>query len=118
MPLNNTLTIFLSSKIKGGVSAPLFLWLLERRIVMRKAFIGILLFAVMTIGCSAKISKITAYGGKFKVDMINCDGSISHSWISNGKVLSEQGSDGYYFTDSKSGKLLEVTGRLIITQIE
>jgi len=54
---------------------------------------------------------------EFKIEMVNCDGSISHTWISLGKVLSEANSDGYYFYDKGTGKLIEVTGRLIITKL-
>ena len=33
------------------------------------------------------------------------------------KVLSEANSDGYYFKDSKSKTLIEVTGTIIITKL-
>lgn len=43
-------------------------------------------------------------------------GSVARTWISSGKVSSESNSDGYYFSDKKTGKLIEVTGRLVITK--
>ena len=49
--------------------------------------------------------------------MLNCDGAVARSWISTGKVRSEQNSDGYYFMDKATGLLVEVTGSIIITQI-
>ena len=49
--------------------------------------------------------------------MLNCDGSVARTWISSGKVSSEQNSDGYYFMEEGTDKLIEVTGRLIITKI-
>ncbi len=64
----------------------------------------------------AQRSKIGGLGDEFKVEMINCDGTTARSWISSGKVSSESNSDGYYFKDKTTGKLIEVTGRLIITK--
>ena len=64
----------------------------------------------------AERAKIGGYGDSFKVEMINCDGTVARTWISSGKVLSESNSDGYYFNDSETGKLIEVTGRLVITK--
>jgi hypothetical protein len=81
---------------------------------MKKAIVVLLIvFASCT---DAQRSKIGGYGDKFKVQLVNCDGSITHEWISSGKVLSEKGSDGYYFNDDKTGSLIEVTGSLIITE--
>ena len=62
-------------------------------------------------------AKLGSYGDNFKIEVMNCDGSITHSWTSTGKVKSEEGSDGYYFLDSKTGELIEVSGNLIITRI-
>lgn len=68
-------------------------------------------------GCTdASRDKLGGYGDRFKVELVNCDGTVTHSWISSGKVLSEGNSDGYYFNDA-SGKLIEVTGTLIITKL-
>lgn len=83
---------------------------------MRKLFI-ILILALVSISCTdATMSKMGGYGDEFKVEMVNCDGTVSKSWISSGKVLSEVNSDGYFFKDKTSGALIEVTGRLIITK--
>lgn len=80
-------------------------------------FIVLLALGVSLTACTdAQQAKFGGFGDKFKVEMINCDGTVSHAWISSGKVLSEQGSDGYYFNDDSTGQLIEVTGRLIITK--
>ena len=77
----------------------------------------LMLMLLATTSCTdANIAKLGGYGDEFKVQMINCDGTISHEWISSGKVQSEKGSDGYYFNDKSTKKLIEVTGRLIITK--
>jgi len=73
-----------------------------------------LLFTSCTDGTRAKIS---GYGDNFKVELVNCDGTITHSWISSGKVSSEANSDGYFFMEKDTNLLVEVTGTLIITHI-
>lgn len=78
-----------------------------------------LLFLIVIIANSctdANRAKIGGLGDKFKVQLINCDGSITHEWLSSGKVSSEKNSDGYYFMDEKTGKLIEVSGTIIITK--
>ena len=79
----------------------------------------ILAFSLLfTFSCSDAIkAKIKGSGSEFSIEMINCDGSIAKTWISSGKVSSEQDSDGYYFMEKETGKLIEVTGRLIITKL-
>jgi hypothetical protein len=73
---------------------------------------------ISCVGCTdATRAKIGGYGDKFKVQLVNCDGSITHEWVSTGKVSSEQNSDGYYFNDQDTGSLIEVTGVLIITKL-
>ena len=78
------------------------------------------LFIAIVMGSTsctdAKRAKWGGLGDKFKVEMINCDGTVARTWVSSGKVLSEANSDGYYFEDEKTGKLIEVTGRLVITK--
>ena len=77
-----------------------------------------LLFLLLTAGCTdAFKAKLGGFGDNFKVELVNCDGTITHTWFSSGKVSSETQSDGYYFMDAKSGKLIEVSGTLIITKL-
>ena len=81
-----------------------------------KKLLVILSVVVISACTDAERAKLGGYGDEFKVEMVNCDGTVTRSWISSGKVQSEQNSDGYYFNDKKTGKLIEVTGRLIITK--
>lgn len=82
---------------------------------MKKWFLLLLILG----GCTdAQRSKMSGFGDKFSVQLVNCDGTITHQWTSSGKVLSESNSDGYYFNDAKTGDLIEVTGSLIITQLD
>ena len=62
----------------------------------------------------ATISKIGGYGDTFTVKVLGPDTIITYH--STGKVISENGSDGYYFNDRETGKLIEVSGTVIIEQ--
>ncbi len=63
-------------------------------------------------------AKLGGFGSRFQIEMLNCDGSVARTWISSGKVSSEKDSDGYYFMEEETNKLIEVTGRLIITKLD
>lgn len=72
---------------------------------------------VFAFSCSdARKAKIGGYGDEFKIQLIKCDGKVAMEWTSTGKVRSEESSDGYYFMDKATGKLVEVTGTLVITK--
>ena len=82
-----------------------------------KKLIALLITAALFVSCtSAQRSKITGYGGNFKVEMYS-GGQKVRELTSSGKVLSEEASDGYYFTESETGKLIEVAGDLVITKL-
>ena len=75
----------------------------------------ILFFA---FSCSdAQKARREGRGSEFRIEMLNCDGTVARSWISTGKVQSGQSSEGYYFMDKATGLLVEVTGSIIISQI-
>lgn len=72
--------------------------------------------ALSFCSCSdASKARLTGYGGEYKVEMFS-GGQLVRSWISSGKVQSEHESDGYYFNDKVTGKLVEVAGDIVITQ--
>ena len=80
------------------------------------AVVIVIVFAGLASCTDATRSKLGGYGNQFKVEMVSCDGTTTHQWISTGKVISEEYSDGYYFTDAASDRLIEVTGNLNITK--
>ena len=84
---------------------------------MRKLFLLTIIILFLFSCSDAKKAKIKGSGSEFNIEMIDCDGTVIRSWISTGKVRSEQNSDGYYFMDKATGLLVEVTGNIIITQI-
>lgn len=81
------------------------------------SLLAIVIAMLLTTSCTeAERSKIGGYGDEFKIELLNCSGEVVRTWISTGKVQSEANSDGYYFRDNATGKLIEVTGTLIITK--
>ncbi|MEH0152835.1 hypothetical protein V6R21_01750 [Limibacter armeniacum] len=84
----------------------------------RFKFLAIAALLFGSIACTdAERAKIGGLGDEFKVELINCDGTVGRTWISSGKVLSEETSDGYFFKEKETGKLIEVTGNLVITKL-
>jgi uncharacterized lipoprotein YehR (DUF1307 family) len=88
---------------------------------MKKSnFYVVLLFTVLTImatmvSCTdAEQSKLGGYGDTFTVKVLGPDTIITYH--STGQVISEQNSDGYYFTNRENGKLIEVSGNIIIEE--
>jgi hypothetical protein len=88
---------------------------------MRKSnFYVVMLFALLTImatmvSCTdAEKSKLGGYGDTFTVKVLGPDTVITYH--STGKVISEEKSDGYYFTNAANGKLVEVSGNIIIEE--
>jgi len=65
-------------------------------------------------GCTdAGWGKITSLGNKAHVTCYS-GGKMIYEGASTGKVKSEASSDGYYFKDAKTGKIMEVSGNCII----
>jgi len=83
---------------------------------MKTIYTLIAIVSLFTISCTdAERAKLGGFGDKFKVEMYS-GGQKVREWTSSGKVLSEDGSDGYYFNDSETGKLIEVSGDVVITK--
>ena len=67
-------------------------------------------------GCfDAQRAQYSAIGSKFRVTLYS-GGEAIRSWESTGKVLTETDSDGWYFTDAKTGKLVRLSGDVVIEQ--
>jgi hypothetical protein len=77
-----------------------------------------LLMMLFAFGCSdAATSSWSALGCKHKVELYS-GGQKVREWTSTGKVNNESESDGYYFCDVETKKLVRVSGTLVITQVE
>ena len=79
------------------------------------ALIGVLTLMASMVSCTdAEKSKLGGYGDTFTVKVLGPDTVITYH--STGKVISEKESDGYYFTNRENGKLVEVSGNIIIEE--
>ncbi len=82
---------------------------------MQRAMLAV--FALVMTGCTdARCSKVMSLGNAADVECYS-GGKAIYSGRSTGKVSSEEGSDGYFFRDSKSGKLMEVSGDCRVTYV-
>lgn len=61
----------------------------------------------------AERSKYFSVGSEHTVSCYS-GSKLIYKGVSSGKVLSEESSDGYYFKEKKTGKLMEVSGNCII----
>ena len=83
---------------------------------MRKLVV-LLLLAVLAVGCKeSERAQFESLGSKHKITMYGCDGHVIGTWEATGNVSNEGNSDGWFFRDSKTGKLVELTGALVIEQ--
>lgn len=84
---------------------------------MKRILIAVALFGALSSCTDSSREKMFNYGNSFKVEMYS-GGKLVRSWISTGKVSAESGSDGYYFKDKATGKLVEVSGDVVITNAD
>jgi hypothetical protein len=78
----------------------------------------ILALCLLLTGCNADLSRYKAYGHNFKVTLYSATGQPIREWFSDGKVMTEQGSDGWYFRDKATGLLIRVSGPVVVEQID
>jgi len=82
---------------------------------MKKVMFSLVAIATLMASCTdAELSKLGGYGETYTIKVLGPDTIITYH--SSGKVLSENSSDGYYFTSKETGKLVEVSGNVIIEQ--
>jgi hypothetical protein len=79
------------------------------------ALILVLAASIAMTGCTAATrGKYASIGRPHKVQMYS-GGVCVQEWTSDGYVKSEDNSDGYYFTEKSSGKLVKVIGDIVIS---
>jgi hypothetical protein len=83
---------------------------------MKKIIIIAILFIGLNSCTDAEQAKITGYGKDYKIEMYS-GGKLVKTWYSSGKVLSEKKSDGYYFEQKMTNKIVEVSGDVVITEL-
>jgi hypothetical protein len=72
----------------------------------------------LTQGCTdADRAQLGGFGNSFAVTLYSANGGVIKQWTSDGKVATEAQSDGWYFKDAASGKLVRVSGTVVVEQI-
>jgi hypothetical protein len=87
---------------------------------MKKIFMPIALCCVLALtACTdADRAQIGGFGGTFKITLYGANGTPIREWISEGKVSTEDHSDGWYFNDATTNKLVRISGTVIVEQIK
>jgi hypothetical protein len=76
----------------------------------------LLLVILSCTGCTnAERAKLSSLGGKHKITLYS-GGVAVRVWHSTGYVKNEEHSDGYYFQDDATGRLVTVSGEVVIEQ--
>lgn len=80
---------------------------------MKRAVFVILLVGLLS-GCTdAQRGKLTSLGNSATIECYSGE-KLIFSGKSTGKVSSEDNSDGYYFRDEATDKMMEVSGNCVI----
>lgn len=77
----------------------------------------LIFLSLFLVGCTdASVARFEAYNEKHKIELYS-GGELVKEWTSTGKVHAEEQSDGYFFMDEKTKKLVRVSGDLVITPL-
>lgn len=80
------------------------------------AFVVAFVVCFSIVSCTdAQWSQVTSLGDSFRVDLYS-GGKLVRTWHSTGKVGTETQSDGYFFRDKETDKLVRVSGDLVVTE--
>ena len=84
---------------------------------MNKVIVLGLLVLGFCAGCKdSDMAQWNSMGKRHKIELYSCGNKIGE-WTSTGNVSNENHSDGYYFMDATTGKNIEISGTVIITQL-
>ena len=73
------------------------------------------IIGMMLSGCKdATIAQFNALSKPHIITLYGCNGDTIQQWHSTGSVSNEEHSDGWYFEDRETGKLIETTGNIVI----
>lgn len=77
--------------------------------------LGIIVLTIgLLVGC-ANVEKLKSYNSPHRVVQYS-GGQVVNEWVSSGKVLSEESSDGYYFF-TNDGRYVEASGTILIERL-
>lgn len=84
---------------------------------MKKAIIGLILLTIGFTSCKdSTLAQYRSLGTKHLITQYGADGKEINKWESTGNVSNSENSDGWYFEDVKTHKLVEITGTIKIEQ--
>jgi hypothetical protein len=63
------------------------------------------------------MAQLRAMGCRHNVTLYAANGTVIKYWISTGNVSNQNASDGWFFEDEETKRLVEVTGTLVIEVI-
>lgn len=91
---------------------------MKKKLFWMSLFVAFLLPLVMFgLGCKdGSRAQFFAFGSKHRVTLYS-GGQKVGMWISTGNVSKHEHSDGYYFEDEATHKLIEVSGSVVIEQL-
>lgn len=82
-----------------------------------KKYLLLLVVAVTLTGCKdADWAQLKSVGSPHRVTLFS-GGQKVGQWTSTGNVSNEDHSDGFYFEDADTHKLIEITGTVTIEQL-
>ena len=81
---------------------------------MKKTLLIVLTIVSLASCKDAETAQFKSLGKPHIITMYGCDGRIIRQWESTGSVSNEDKSDGWYFEDAATHKLVEVTGPIVI----
>jgi len=73
----------------------------------------VIAMALLSACTNSEQAQWTAYGSEAHVTLYSGDEKVGE-WTSTGKVHAEDSGSGYYFQDRASGKLVRITGTVVI----
>ena len=82
---------------------------------MKKIILLVILLITLSACTDAGRAKFGGYGDNFKIEILSSNtGEVIKTYYSSGKVLSEGQSDGYFFMNSETGELTEISGGVVV----
>lgn len=82
--------------------------------MLKKSLIIPLFILSFFIGCTQAEMKDVISIGRSGIVKLYSGGQLIEQWESTGKVITEENSDGWKFVDKKTGKLIRVSGTVVI----
>lgn len=80
---------------------------------MKKLALAIAAIALLSACTDAEVARFSALGDRGTISCYS-GGTLIYSGTSTGKISAEEGSDGWFLKDAKTGNLVRVSGDCVI----